>query len=268
MAVTTLATLYLIFKTNQLNTQLSNASQPTPTTEESYIYPPELENADALLFSGEYDEAVRAYQKQLDQIDHRDLARAVQVHMELARQLRNQQSETPLEKDTLSRQVVVIKPTGTEEEVRVTDSLNFALDKAYLQINYLKRQLKQDTRGAYLTFNTSKGKQAHYVGQVKDKMANGTGVALLNTGSRYTGEWKNNLRHGRGTFHWPDGEYYEGLYKDDKRHGLGTYHWPNGEKFIGQWENDQRNGEGTFYGEKGIIKGMWKDDELEKVYKQ
>ena len=158
----------------------------------------------------------------------------------------------------------------TSEEIKQFDSLNFALDKAHMQVKYLENQLKENTSGAYLTFSTSKGKQAHYVGQVKNKMAQGHGVALLNTGSRYEGEWKSNLRHGQGTFYWPDGQYYEGQYKDDRRHGLGTYHWTNGQKFTGYWENDQRNGEGTFYGEEGevVAKGIWKDDELVKVDKE
>ena len=229
-----------------------------------------LEAIDSLLLTGGYAEAISAYQKQADQVDNGQFFRALQMRINLARQLMDKDKKRVEDKDTSSTTIVTITQDVTPEEIRRLDSLNFALDKAYMRIKYLEGQWEQNTNGAYLTFKTSKGIQVHYVGQVKNKMAQGQGVALLSTGSRYEGEWKKNLRHGQGTFYWPDGQYYEGRYKDDKRHGLGTYHWTNGEKFIGYWENDQRNGEGTFYGEEGEIlaKGTWKDDELVKVDEQ
>lgn len=271
LTVSSLLALFFIFKTRQLNMELKRLNDQIQAMEDDYSFnqPSTLETIDSLLLSGRYFEAISAYQKQLAQADEPDFARALQLRMDLARQLQRK-SKNQEEKQDTSSMVSEINPDQliTLEELRQFDSLNFALDKANMRINYLERQLKENTTGSYLTFNTSKGIQVHYVGQVKSKKANGRGVALLSSGSRYEGEWQNNLRHGKGAFYWPDGQYYEGQYKDDKRHGLGTYHWPNGEKFTGLWEKDKRNGEGTFFGEKGKVRGIWKNDELVEVDKQ
>ena len=143
------------------------------------------------------------------------------------------------------------------------DSLNFALRKADMRIRSLEGRLRQNSGGNYLTFESSKGSDVYYVGDVRDGRANGAGVALLNTGSRYQGQWRDNRRHGRGTFYWPDGAYYEGNYRDDERDGQGTYHFPDGSMFVGDWEADLRNGEGIYYDKDGdvVARGRWDDDE-------
>ena len=151
-------------------------------------------------------------------------------------------------------------------ELNSYDSLNFIIEKKQVQLNALRAQLERKSFGEYLRFKSKKNNQMHYVGQVKNKKANGIGIALLDTGSRYEGEWKDNERHGQGTFYWADGERYEGSYSNDKRSGLGTYYWPNGEKYVGQWAEDKRNGAGTFYGSDGevVTKGIWKNDKLKE----
>ena len=273
LTITGVLAIYLFFKTQQLNKELLQVNKKVQELEDPNVFkqPVVLERIDSLLLKGEYTEALSAYQKYADQVNDIRFTRALQIRMNLARQLLHESTRQDEEKDTASTVIAVTFDQGvTPEEVRQFDSLNFALDKAHMQITYLEQRLKESTEGAYLTFTTSKGKQVHYVGQIKNKMAYGRGVALLSTGSRYEGQWKNNLRHGNGTFYWPDGQYYKGQYEDDKRHGLGTYHWPNGERFKGQWQNDQRNGEGTFFDDKGevVAKGIWRDDELVKVDKR
>ena len=133
-----------------------------------------------------------------------------------------------------------------------------------MQLKSIKQQMITKNFGEYITFKSSKGNRLHYVGQVKNKKANGYGIAILDSGSRYEGDWKDNKRHGEGVFYWIDGQHYEGSYVDDLRSGKGTYYWINGEKYVGQWENDMRNGSGTFYGKDGNIltKGVWENDEL------
>lgn len=69
-----------------------------------------------------------------------------------------------------------------------------------MKIQNLQRQVKQQTTGDYLSFKSGKGNTVYYVGEIKNDMANGKGIALFGTGSRYEGEWKNNLRHGKGLF--------------------------------------------------------------------
>lgn len=273
LVVTGLVAAYFTFKTWQLNQELEITREKVRALEAPNVFkqPRALGVIDSLFLAGNYSMAIKAYQQYADQVHDPQFSKALRYRITLARRLMESYRKQAAKEDTVSTTSVVETDLGiTQAEVRQFDSLNFALDKAYMQISYLERQLKQNTQGAYLTFSTSKGKQAHYVGQVKNKKAHGRGVALLSTGSRYEGEWKNNLRHGQGNFYWPDGQSYEGQYKDDQRHGLGTYRWPNGQKFTGYWKNDQRNGEGTFYGEEGevVAKGIWKDDELVKVDRQ
>ena len=273
LVATSVLAAYFIFKTWQLKEELKGVNEKVRELEAPNVFkqPLALESIDSLLLEGKYTMAIQAYQEYADLVQDTQLSKALQLRIDIARRLMASARKKTGEKDTAATVRIPVADQGiTLEEVRQFDSLNFALDKAYMQIDHLEQQLAENTKGAYLTFNTSKGKQAHYVGQVKNKMAHGLGVALLSTGSRYEGEWKNNLRHGQGTFYWPDGQYYDGQYKEDKRHGLGTYYWPNGQKFTGYWENDERNGEGTFYGEEGevVAKGIWKDDELVKREKQ
>lgn len=270
LAATGALAIYFILKTQQLSGELIQVNEKVRVMENPNFFhqPSALESIDSLLLTDRYGDAISAYQKLNDQVENTQFSRALQLRINLASVLIDKDKKIAEGKDTASTTIVTItRPDIPPEEVRQFDSLNFALDKAYIQIKYLESQLEKNADYAYLMFKTSKGIQAHYVGQIKNEVARGWGVALLSTGSRYEGEWKNNYRHGQGTFYWPDGQYYEGQYKDDRRHGLGTYHWTNGEKFIGYWENDQRNGEGTFYGEEGeiVAKGTWQDDELVQV---
>ncbi|MGD1958927.1 MAG: MORN repeat-containing protein [Fulvivirga sp.] len=272
LAVTTTLTLYFLFKTRQLNTELKSKEEQIKVMENENIFrqPLIVESIDSLLLLGKYERAIQAYKTQLDQSDDPEFTRALELRFALAHQLMKKNRAEVKTEDTLSVSTPIVSTELEPVKLKQIDSLNFALDKAYIQVKYLERQLKENKNGAYLTFNTSKGKKAHYVGQVKNKMANGKGVALLSTGSRYEGEWKDNLRHGEGTFYWPDGQHYIGSYANDRRQGKGAYYWPNGEKFVGDWKNDHRNGQGIFYGSDGkvVASGIWKNDELVKVDKK
>lgn len=228
-----------------------------------------LHSVDSLLLRGDYREAIEDYKSLL--ADRFAVGfDVVGDHLKIARHLLE---VSELKSDSLSGDstvdTLIVDRQATPEEVRLYDSLTFALTKTRWQVENLRKQLTSSTQGQYLTFSSSKGTTVHYVGDVRNNQAHGKGVALLNSGSRYEGEWKKNQRDGYGTFYWADGEYYEGNYKNDKRHGQGTYYWTNGEKFIGQWENDQRNGRGIFHGEEGdvIAKGIWKNDELVEMDK-
>ncbi len=233
----------------------------------------ELMQIDAMVIDREdYTGALKAYQEKYASHDPNtelELKLRISLTEQLLRLRERPQSDSsafPQQKmlDSLKASALL-----APKEIQQYDSLNFALEKAKVQLTRLRRQLKQRSFGEYLTFTNAKGSQIHYVGQVKNNQANGYGVAILSTGSRYEGEWKNNQRHGEGSFFWPDGEYYVGHYFNDKRSGEGTYHWPNGEKFVGLWKDDERTGEGAFYGKKGdvVASGVWEDDELVQVDK-
>ena len=238
----------------------------------------EVAAADALLLAGDYREARRAYESlaadttaapapavDLEaRLDHIGLLTSYLYELDTLRDLAGRPP----------REVFVSLPARplpapvaplTLERTRPGqyDSLNFALRKAEMRVRSLEGRLRQNSGGNYLTFESAQGNDVYYVGDVRDGKANGSGVALLSSGSRYQGEWRDNRRHGQGTFYWPDGAYYEGAYVDGERDGQGTYHFPDGSMFVGDWEADLRNGQGIFYDKNGevLARGEWEDDE-------
>ncbi|MEM9078340.1 MAG: hypothetical protein AAGC43_14955 [Bacteroidota bacterium] len=227
-----------------------------------------LLEGDSLVIRGDYNDALQSYSIEQDPETESDGA-AIEMRKAFAKTFLALKTQTN-EIDTNTEAVLDTLPITTKElsseNINTIDSLTFAMEKMRAQVTRLQKQLRNKATGQYLTFTTSKGSVVHYVGEVKDKKANGIGVALLSTGSRYEGQWKNNQRHGQGTFYWPDGQSYEGTYSNDKRDGQGTYYWPNGEKYVGHWKADERFGEGIFYGKTGdiVASGIWEDDELVK----
>jgi len=267
IAVASILAIYFFFQTKELKEELAESRDMEQSSAISVSYQ-SLEAGDSLLAVGNYQEALEEYQVQYRKSNDPIVAQ----RMKMVRQVLKDTQGILNQSDSIMQPVtdtVQLRRYATPEEVRHYDSLSFAVAKARAQIENLKRQLEQRKSGSYLTFTTTKGNKAHYVGEQKNGQAHGRGVALLNTGSRYEGEWKNNMRHGKGIFYWPDGEYYDGDYQNDKRHGQGAYYWPNGDKYVGGWANDHRSGQGTFYNEDGevVAKGIWKSDELVKVDK-
>ncbi|WP_299537292.1 hypothetical protein [Ulvibacterium sp.] len=228
---------------------------------------------DSTLVKGNYKAALSAYQEQLN-VNEKNDSTGIRLRIALAKKIIKMQdalrSDASLIAQLRALDSSQIEQSATPKEIRQFDSLSFALEKTKVRLARMENQLQKKSFGQYLTFTSSKGSLMHYVGEVKNKKANGHGLALLDTGSRYEGEWKNNQRHGRGTFYWPDGEYYVGDYVNDKRNGQGTYYWPNGEKYTGAWKDDRRSGEGIFYGKDGkiIANGVWQEDELVQAAKK
>ncbi|WP_177218288.1 MORN repeat-containing protein [Robiginitalea myxolifaciens] len=226
---------------------------------------------DSLLAAGQFDQAFSAHQEISGQGAEGEFAdnttRGIQLRMaviaDLLRQRDQLQQMVAQQADTVPAEIWTPATTSVAS-VRQLDSLQFALEKAELELSALRRRVKSNTPSEYLTFKNNKGKLVYYLGEVKNGKANGRGVGLLETGSRYEGEWKDNRRHGEGAFYWPDGEYYIGSYEFGRRSGQGTYYWPNGDKYVGHWKNDRRSGEGAFYGEgeEIVAQGTWKEDKL------
>ena len=264
--------IYLFFQVKALNNKLEANQQTIDFTEKQNRIYQSISSADSLLVESNYQEALNRYETQLTSGSEMQ-KRLITQRIKLTKQLIQQHAIRSINKiDTatqLRADTVEISREATPAELRQYDSMNFALAKAQAHIENLKLQLKQQHAGTYLTFTTTKGSKAHYVGEVKNGRAHGEGIGLLKSGSRYEGEWENNMRHGKGSFYWPDGEYYIGEYKNDKRHGQGTYYWTNGEKYVGGWANDQRSGHGTFLSKDGeiVAQGIWKEDKLKEVAK-
>ncbi len=256
-----------IIRSISLQNELQRTQEELNQQENALETANRIRNIDSLLASGYYHQAEEAYKAELTDTEQTDSI-GIALRISLARRMLRLQEEVAnlrtgrdsiLTADSLNRDSI-----SAGGNIRLSDSLNFVLEKARVQLAGLRRQLREQSTGEYLTFESEKGNQMHYVGQVSNGMANGYGVAILDTGSRYEGEWRDNRRHGQGSFYWQDGEYYVGEYRNGLRSGAGTYYWPNGEKFTGQWANDRRNGEGTFYGSDGevLASGTWEKDKL------
>lgn len=262
--------IYGLFRVNSLKQKLDASEGAVAKMTVKVSKYQALMHIDSLLASGEYQSALEAYNTHLNDKDLQDIS-GVQLRMNIAERLmkleanRSPRQDSIILKDSLDS-IQATRLTGFSQEIMQYDSLSFALEKTKVQLANVRRQLQKKSFGEYLTFTNKKGSLMHYVGEVKNKMANGYGIALLNTGSRYEGEWKDNQRHGHGSFYWADGEHYIGDYINDLRNGEGTYHWPNGEKYVGHWKDDKRNGFGVFYGADGdiVTQGTWEDDKLVK----
>ncbi len=266
------AALFFLIRANSLQYQLQQTAAAQEALERTRTENEELIRIDSMLVSGDYKNALKAYSSANKNGFEKEGA-TIQLRIALAKKLQqfdtNGRLQKKLSQNDSIDSVQSTRPT-TPLEIRRYDSLNFALEKAKVQLGRMKRQLKNKTSGQYLTFQSKKGNKMHYVGQVKNDRANGLGIALLDTGSRYEGEWKDNQREGEGTFYWADGEYYIGSYSNDRRNGEGSYYWPNGEKYTGQWKDDKRNGQGVFYGADGkvVTSGLWKNDKLVETDKK
>lgn len=269
-----LAVLFLIFsilfylKTKSLEEKFkiseSNSSSDTILNSDS-----NLKTVDSFLKAGNYKEA-SVYIKNISQQSNFELDQEYQLKLKLIREILALKN---INKNLVENEnrIKTSYDSAIESNTSKIDSLKLALVNAEVDLYYLEEKIEEITAvkskksfGEYLTFKTTKGKSLHYIGEVEDGMANGFGIAILETGSRYEGEWKNNMRHGNGEFYWDDGESYKGNYVNDLREGYGVYIFDNGQKYVGQWKKDMRDGVGKFYDEEGklIAEGVWEKDEL------
>lgn len=267
LIISTLLAIYLVVRTSSLQAELSKTKAATENLNRYIDNHKKLLEIDSMVMKGDYEKAIDSYSASLN--TNKDLNMGIPLRIALAKKLKEndakKMSNTPngqMDADSL------LPNTATPQEIRSLDSLSFALEKARVQLGSMRKQLIEKSSGEYMSFTSKKGTDLHYVGEVKNKMANGMGIALLETGSRYEGQWKNNQREGEGTFYWPDGEYYVGHYEDDMRNGEGTYFWPNGDKYVGQWKDDKRNGKGSFFNADGsVVTGNWVNDKLQNAEK-
>ncbi|TDS15095.1 hypothetical protein DFQ03_1731 [Maribacter caenipelagi] len=267
LAIISILAIYFGIKSSTLQNEIGESSKAKEELDVLVTGNKELVAIDSVLMKGDYNKAIEFYNTTLE--NHEELNSVIPLRIALAQKLMQNDIKRSSEKvnEAISIDSIAIAPIS-QSEIRSIDSLNFALEKARVQLSNMRKQLNNKSFGEYLSFTSKKGTALHYVGQVKNNKANGAGIAVLETGSRYEGEWKDNLREGNGTFYWADGEYYIGSYKDDMRNGEGTYFWPNGEKYKGQWKNDKRNGKGIFHKKDGsVISGIWENDKLKEADK-
>lgn len=253
-------------RTYRLESELEASRQANAMMEEQLASYGTSLHIDSLLAQGDFHKALQQQAQFAEGIEGAQ-ASGIQLRMAVIADLLQQRDALQAALESRAKDdstTVVVTPGTSASTLREMDSLNFALEKAQLELSGLRRRLKEKSYGEYLTFKNEKGTLVYYVGQVKNGKAHGYGIALMETGSRYEGEWKNNQRHGQGSFYWEDGQYYVGEYRNDRRNGNGAYFWPNGEKYVGDWKNDRRSGEGKFYdgGDQLVAQGTWKGDKL------
>jgi len=258
--------IILILRSEELNGKLNKQlliSENEQVTKSNLSQ--HLMKIDSMFLKGDYLKALEYYNSNIDLSIQNDSVILLRTDLSLLLSQKQKKSFS----DTVYINTGSESSLVTAQEIKLYDSVAFALEKAKAQVENMKRQLTNKSFGEYLIFMSEKGNEIHYLGQVKKGKANGRGIAIFSTGSRYEGEWKENKRHGNGSFYWFDGQIYKGGYFEDKRNGIGTYSWPNGDTFIGKWANDKRNGEGTFYNKDGeiVATGLWKDDNLINVKK-
>ncbi|WP_010521689.1 MORN repeat-containing protein [Aquimarina agarivorans] len=260
--ISTVSTFYYGYKLKQLQHKFLNVTKIETKVIEDEDHN-DIEKLDSLIILGDYQKVLQ-FSKELDTTSSLKNNPKVLWRSKLITdlvQLKKANKQILAKKTPVANNEIVTN-IETEDAVGLKEALQNSLNK----IEQLKNQLNAQSSTEYLTFKTTKDIKLHYIGKVKNKKANGFGIALLESGSRYEGNWKDNLRHGHGNFYWDDGEHYEGTFVNDKREGIGTYYWSNGDRYVGHWKDDKRSGEGNFYNKKGKLKasGIWENDQLAK----
>ncbi len=258
-----IGSIYLFTQNTFLRNKLAASNTPKETIS-TYNNEDELKRLDSLILSGNYKKAIAFVEAQkTDSILAKNLKYSIEKKLLQALASSRKNSKNNLKINPAISKNISLNTTDISKIPE--DSLRIALQSSSQIIKDLKNQLNSETTNdKHLEFKTTKGTPLYYVGEVMSKMANGYGVAVLESGSRYEGEWKNNMRHGKGHFFWNDGQHYKGNYLNDKRDGYGVYYWENGDRYEGEWKNDQRNGKGEFFNSKGKLKarGVWENDKL------
>ena len=128
------------------------------------------------------------------------------------------------------------------------------------------------------------GKNAYYIGNYKDDIADGIGKLIAGS-SKYFGEFKYDQANGFGIFHneinetiyegywlndsqndigiekWNNESIFYGKYEQGEKNGIGTYIWNDGSRYEGEFRKNQFEGYGIyFYNKNKIYLGEWKNN--------
>lgn len=128
------------------------------------------------------------------------------------------------------------------------------------------KENKRDEKGTLIQYYGKQVVDEFYIGVWKDGKREGQGVDSAFRG-RYVGEFKNDMRNGEGVAFWRDGladtltVEYVGQWKDGKKDGIGTDYDKTGKMvYEGGFKNDKRNGAGKFYAaDNKVSNGTWVD---------
>lgn len=109
--------------------------------------------------------------------------------------------------------------------------------------------------------------QVTYIGEVKNKLPNGLGIAVyVNSDKvlRYAGYFENGKYSGKGTLLFKDGQFLTGDWKNGKLNGKGANLNSWGDLYVGEFLNGMREGKGTlFYKNNDFFTGNFKNDKFD-----
>mgnify|MGYP001059421303 CR=1 FL=1 len=184
VAILAFVCIYFVYQTITLKREVSNLIDANINLvnngeEEA------MSRADSLLIAGKYEDALDNYQ-QLSQNNglNTELRKTITTRL---LSLKNQIAKTNKRDSIPESDKSATNSQEAGSSIKDIDSLSFALEKAQMQLKSVREQMSQNTFGKYITFKSTKGNRLHYVGGVKNKKANGFGIAILDSGSRYEG---------------------------------------------------------------------------------
>jgi hypothetical protein len=247
-----------------------------------------LAEANSLLLQNKYEEALAVYSQADSILPHQprwqELSKTyiqqTRLNKDSLQQFKDefeslqQKIRLIAEKNNVTQEYIDQLQQRTSNDSAQLQGFAVANQLLSLMVGNLKNELTsakgelETAKTAYgkLDFETAKGVDVHYFGEISNGMANGFGIGVFGSKSIYEGEWQNNLRHGTGKYVWANGDIYEGTFNEGKREGEGTYAFASGEKYVGQWQNDVREGKGIVYSPEGkvMLDGMWQNDKFLK----
>lgn len=127
-------------------------------------------------------------------------------------------------------------------------------------------QLSGQTVARITVLKDAWGESITYVGEVKNKVPNGLGLAIYNNNNviRYAGYFENGVYSGKGAMVFKDGSFLSGDWKNGKLNGKGANLNSTGDFYTGDFVNGQREGSGTFfYRNNNFIIGNFKNDKFD-----
>jgi hypothetical protein len=108
------------------------------------------------------------------------------------------------------------------------------------------------------------GLEITYIGEVKNKIPNGLGIAIYNSSQdvlRYAGNFENGFYSGKGVMIFKTGYFLSGDWKNGKLNGKGANLNSTGDLYVGDFVNGKKEGKGTLiYKNNNFLSGSFKND--------
>ncbi|CAD8105076.1 unnamed protein product [Paramecium primaurelia] len=151
----------------------------------------------------------------------------------------------------------------------VINDLKHGIGKEYLEngdcYSGEYRNGKPNGKGKYYWSNGN-----YYEGDFENGLRNGYGIWQSQTKNGmncYKGYYANDKKCGEGIFEYANGTIYTGNFLEDKRCGYGQIIWTDKAIYKGYWRDGLMDGEGEYQYDQLILKGNWKQNQLQSFDK-